>query len=180
MDQTTSAYFEQNFRYLKSPKLMPFPDFEKPFIMYCDASETGLGAVLCQNQDGKLKAISYASRTLTPAKKNYHLHSGKLELLALKWAITDRFCDYLLYSSPLDVYTNNNPLTYVLTTAKLNATGLRSVANLANFKFKVHYRSDIKSKNANYLSRQPLQEIEQLQKDSDMVINSENISLCNS
>ena len=56
---------------LKSPELILFPDFEKLFMMYCDASETGLGAVLCQNQDRKLKVITYASRTLTPAKKNY-------------------------------------------------------------------------------------------------------------
>ena len=49
---------------LKSPKLKSFPDFEKLFIVYCDASETGLGAALCQNQDGKLKAISYTSRKL--------------------------------------------------------------------------------------------------------------------
>ena len=150
---------------------MSFPDFEKLFIMYCDASETGLGAV-CQNQDEKLKV------TLTPAEKNYHLHSGKLEFLALKWAITDRFHDYLLYSSPFDVYTNNNPLTYVLTTAKLNATGLKWVDDLADFKFKIHYHSGIKNKNVDCLSRHPLHKIEQLQKDSDMVINSDNISLC--
>ena len=69
---------------LKSPELMLFPDFEKLYMVYCDASETGLGAVLCQNQDGKLKVISYGSRTLTSAEKNYHIHSGKLEFLALK------------------------------------------------------------------------------------------------
>ena len=50
----------------------------------------GWGVVLCQNQDGKLKVISYASRTLTPAEKNYHLHSGKLEFVVLKWAITEQ------------------------------------------------------------------------------------------
>ena len=100
--------------------------------------------------------------------------------MALKWAITDRFRDYLLYGPPFEVYTDNNPLTYVLTTAKLNATGLRWVADLANFKFKIHYRSGVKNKNADYLSRHSLSEIEQLQRDSDMVINSDNISLCNS
>ena len=40
---------------MKSPEYMSFPDFEKLFIVYCDASETGLGAALCQNQDGKIK-----------------------------------------------------------------------------------------------------------------------------
>ena len=85
-----------------------------------------------------------------------------------------------MYGSPFDLCTDSNPLTYVLTIAKLNATGLRWVADLANFKFKIHYHSGIKNKNADYLSRQPLQEIEKLQKDSEMVVNSDKISLCNS
>ena len=66
-----------------------------------------------------------------------------------------------------------------MTAAKLSATGLRWVADLANFKFKIHYHSGIKNKNADYVSRHPLHKIEQLQKGSDMVINSDNISLCN-
>ena len=84
-----------------------------------------------------------------------------------------------MYGLPFDVYADDNPLIYVLTTAKLYATGLRWVADLANFKFKIHYRSGIKNKNEDYLSSHPLHKIEQLQKDSDMVINSDNISLCN-
>ena len=80
-----------------------------------------------------------------------------------------------MYDSPFDVYTNSNLLRYVLTTAKLNATRLRLVADLANFKFKIHYRSGIKNKSADYLSWHPLLEIEQIQKDSDMVTNSDNI-----
>ena len=43
---------------LKSPEAMPFPDVEKPFILHCHASELGLGVVLCQKQDDKLKVIS--------------------------------------------------------------------------------------------------------------------------
>ena len=39
---------------------MSYPDFEKPFVLHCDASELGLGAVLCQKQDNKIKGISYA------------------------------------------------------------------------------------------------------------------------
>ena len=53
---------------LKSPEVMSFPDFEKPFILHYNASELGLAAVLCQKQDDKLKVISYASRTLIPAE----------------------------------------------------------------------------------------------------------------
>ena len=92
--------------------------------------------MLYQKQNGVDRVISYASRTLTDAEKRYNLHSGKLEFLALKWAITERFADHLRYCpSKFMVYTDNNPLTYVLTTAKLNATGLRWVADLAEFDF---------------------------------------------
>ena len=80
---------------LKSPEVIAFPDFDLPFFINCDASNQGLGAVLYQNQDGRDRVICYASRTLSNAEKNYHFHSGKLEFLALKWAITDRFSDYL-------------------------------------------------------------------------------------
>nr|XP_054598011.1 uncharacterized protein LOC107374019 isoform X3 [Nothobranchius furzeri] len=51
-----------------------------------NASAEGLGAVLYQRQDGNLKVIAYGSKTLSPAEKRYHMHSGKLEFLALKWA----------------------------------------------------------------------------------------------
>ena len=65
---------------LQSPAVMAFPDFESPFILNTDASAVGLGAVLYQKQgENKLnRVISYASRTLTPAERNYPLHCGKL------------------------------------------------------------------------------------------------------
>ena len=76
---------------LTSPPVMAFPDYNEPFIVHTDASCEGLGAVLYQRQQGKMRVISYGSRTLSPAEKNYHYHSGKLEFLALKWAITESF-----------------------------------------------------------------------------------------
>ena len=75
----------------------------------------------------------HASRTLSKSKQNYDTH--KLEFLALKWSITERFHKYL-YGGHFEVYTKNNPLTYILTTAKLDATGQRWVASLANYNFK--------------------------------------------
>ena len=82
---------EEIVTYLKSPAVISYPDFTKPFLIHCDASQLGLGAVLYQQQGGERKVISFASRTLSPAEQNYHLHSGKLEFLALKWAICDRW-----------------------------------------------------------------------------------------
>ena len=143
---------------LKPPETMSCTDFAKPFIAHCDASEKGLGAVLYQEIDDKMKVISYASRTLTPAEKNYHLHSGKLEFLALKWSVTEKFRDYLYYANEFTVYSDNNPLSYVMSTAKLNATGMRWVSELADFNFKVKYRPGKSSQDCDYLSRNPVED----------------------
>ena len=63
-----------------------------------------------------------------------------MEILCLKWLIIERFHEYL-YDGHFEVYMDNNPLTYILTTAKLDATGQRWVASLANYNFKIFYRS---------------------------------------
>ena len=114
---------------LQSPDVIAYPDFIQ-----------GLGAVLYQNQNGVDKVISYGSRTLSHTEQKYHLHSGKLEFLALKWAVTVRFSDYLHFGPPFTVYSDNNPLTYVLTSAKLNAGGMRCVNELADYNFSIKYR----------------------------------------
>ena len=124
--------------------------------LHTDASEHGLGAVLYQKQDDNMeRVVAYASRTLSKPKRNYDTH--KLEFLALKWSITERFHEYL-YGGHFKVYTDNNPLTYILTTAKLDATGQRWVASLANYNFKIFYKSGKLNVEADALSLHPLGE----------------------
>ena len=74
----------------------------------------------------------------------------------MKWVVTEKFRDYLYYAPGFTVYSDNNPLTYVLSTAKLNATGHRWVSELADFNFKIHYRPGKENGDADYLSRLPL------------------------
>ena len=132
---------------------MAYPNFEEPFLLHTDASETGLGAVLYQQQNGILWVIAYGSRPLNPSERNYHLHSGKLEFLALKWSICEQFRDY--YAPSFRVYTDNNPLTYVLTSTKLNATGLRWIGELADFNFDIRYHPGKTHVDADSFSRIP-------------------------
>lgn len=147
---------EQLVDLLKNPPILAYPDFSLPFTLHTDASDQGLGAVLYQRQNGKLRVIGFGSRTLSQSERNYHLHSGKLEFLALKWAVCEKFRDYLYYAPHFTVYTDNNPLTYVMSTAKLNAVGHRWVGELSDFHFDVKYRPGKSNTDADTLSRLPL------------------------
>src|SRR4029434_9360753 len=84
---------------LTSAPILGFADFTHPFIVETDASNQGLGAVLYQQQGGKRRVIAYGSRRLRNAERNDRNYSSmKLELLAMKWAVTDKFRGYFLGS----------------------------------------------------------------------------------
>ena len=128
---------------------MAYPDYQLPFVLHTDSSSEGLGAVLYQKQDGKL--IAYASISVSKSESHYPAH--KLEFLALKWTVCEKFHEYLHGSKTFEVYTDNNPLTYVLTSAKLDASGQRWVAKLANYNFTTKYKCGLSNVEADALSR---------------------------
>ena len=102
---TLAMFQELKMKCLTVPVLV-FVDFKKPFLLETDASIEGLGVVLSQKQDdGQYHPIAYASRGLKGGESRYH--SSKLEFLALKWAVTNQFKEYLQYQ-PFLVQTDNN------------------------------------------------------------------------
>ena len=89
--------------------VLVFANFKKLFRLETDASGEGLGTILLQeSDDGQYHPVAFASWELKGGEPRYH--SSKLEFLALKWAVTEQFHEYLQYQ-PFTVQTDNNPLT---------------------------------------------------------------------
>ena len=135
--------------------VLAFANFEKPFLLETDASSCGSGAVISQKQDDdKYHLVTYASQELKGGEKKYH--SSKLEFLALKWAVTDQFKEYLWYR-PFTTRTDNNPLTYVMTTPNLDVIGHQWVAAMAGYNMTIEYLKGTDNKVADLMSRVPEQ-----------------------
>lgn len=100
-----------------------------------------------------VRPIAYASRALRGVERSIENYSSrKLEILALKWAVTEKFREYLI-SSTFAVLTDNNPLTYLQSKCKLKAVEQRWLSELANFSFNIKYRVGKHNANADALSR---------------------------
>lgn len=108
--------------------------------------------MLAQVQGDREKVIAYGSRSLHPGERSDQDYSAiKLELLGLKWAIVDKFKDYL-WGAKFQVFTDHRPLVH-LQTAKLGATEQRWVAQLSNYEFTICYRPGATNQNADALFR---------------------------
>uniref|UniRef100_A0A672J9G5 Reverse transcriptase/retrotransposon-derived protein RNase H-like domain-containing protein n=1 Tax=Salarias fasciatus TaxID=181472 RepID=A0A672J9G5_SALFA len=109
-DQACTDAFESIKHRLTNAPVLAFADPSKPYVLHVDASLAGLGAVLYQEHPEGLRPVAFASRKLSSSERNYPIH--QLEFLSLKWAIVEKFHDYL-YGARFTVRTDNNPLTYV-------------------------------------------------------------------
>ena len=138
--------------------VLVFADFKKLFCLETDASKEGLGAILLQESDnGQYHPVAFASRELRGGEPKYH--SSKLEFLALKWAVTEQFCEYLQYR-PFTVHTDNNLLTYILMTPNLDALGHHWVAAIASYNMKLEYLKGSNNKVTDALSRVSVQKLD--------------------
>lgn len=142
--------FDLIIKKLTSAPVLGFSDPQLPYVLHTDASTVGVGAALYQIQGGQPRVIAFASRGLSKSERKYPAH--KLEFLALKWAVTEKFSDYL-YGTDFTVVTDSNPLTYLLTSAKLDATGYRWLSSLSTFSFRLQYRAGKRNLDADALSR---------------------------
>ena len=163
--------FEDLRNCLVTAPVLGYPDYSRPFILETDACERGLGAVLSQRQpDGRVRVIAYASRGLRKGESNKANYSAKkIELLALKWAVTEKFRDYLI-GTHFTVMTDNSPLAYLMKTKRLSALEQRWANALGIFDFDIQYRTGKSNVGADIMSRMSHPE--------DDVLNEDDVSSC--
>lgn len=135
--QSCDDAFRRIIQCLINAPVLAFADANKLYVLHTDASFKRLGSVLYQEHPEGLQPVAFTSRKLSSVEQCYAIH--QLEFLALKWAIVDKFNDYL-YGAKFTVCTDNNPLMYVLSTAKLNVMGHHWLAALATYDFNVQYQ----------------------------------------
>jgi hypothetical protein len=135
---------------LTTAPILAYPDFEKKFILYTDASNTGLGAVLAQLDDkGRERVTAYTSRTLYSAEVNYS--ATERECLAAVWA-TKHFRTYL-HGHEFDLVTDHAALKWLLNHIAPQGRTARWVLQLQEFAPRVVYRKGTNHANADALSR---------------------------
>ncbi|CAM5174234.1 unnamed protein product [Eretmochelys imbricata] len=117
---------QEAFRALKealvSGPVLANPDFDKPFVVFTDASDTGLGAVLMQEDEkGERHPIVYLSKKLLPREQHYA--AIEKECLAMVWALKKP--EPYLFGRHFTVYTDHSPLTWLHQMKGANAKLLR-------------------------------------------------------
>ncbi|GJX31787.1 putative reverse transcriptase domain-containing protein [Tanacetum coccineum] len=111
--------------------ILALPEGNDDFVIYCDASHQGLGAVLMQRE----KVIAYASRQLKPHEENYTTHD--LELGAVVFAL--KIWRHYLYGIKCTMFTDHKSLQHILDQKELNMRQRRLLELLADYDCEIRY-----------------------------------------
>ncbi|KAL4127100.1 hypothetical protein QTP88_011298 [Uroleucon formosanum] len=141
--------FEKLKIILCNEPLLQYPDFEKPFIITCDASNYAVGCVLSQGVIPADLPIAYASRTLNKAEINYS--TTEKELVAIMFGVK-QFRPYV-YGQKFTIITDHKPLTWLFSVKDPGSRLLRWRIKLDEFDYEIQYKSGKTNLNADALSR---------------------------
>nr|GEX84478.1 putative reverse transcriptase domain-containing protein [Tanacetum cinerariifolium] len=139
------AAFQLLKQKLSSAPILALPEGSEDFIVYCDASNKGLGTMLMQRE----KVISYASRQLKIHEKNYATHN--LEFGAVVFAL--KIWRHYLYGTKCKVFTYHKSLQHILDQKELNMRQRRWLELLSDYDCDIHYHLGKANVVADALSR---------------------------
>ena len=147
------AAFDLLKKQLSSAPILSFPNFQEPFVLDTDASDNGIGAVLSQiGNDGKERAISFFSRSLSKAERNYS--TTRKELLAFVCAVEHFRC--YLYGRSFQVRTDHAALQWLHNFKEPTGQLARWLERLAEYNYEILHRPGRKHSNADAMSRYPV------------------------
>ncbi|GKC45685.1 putative reverse transcriptase domain-containing protein [Tanacetum coccineum] len=143
--EKAEAAFQLLKQKLCSAPILALPEGSENFVVYCDASHKGLGAVLMQRE----KVIAYASRQLRVHEKNYTTHD--LELGAVVFAL--KMWRHYLYGTKCVVFTDHKSLQHILDQKELNMRQRRWLELLSDYDCEIRYHPGKANVVADALSR---------------------------
>ena len=132
------------------------PNFNRPFILYTDASKKGLGAILAQEgQDKRIHPVTFISYKNNRHERNYPITD--LEGLAVFWAV--KKLKRYLRGTPFTIVTDHSALKYIFTKEEIpEGRRGRWMIYLQQFDFKIKHRVGKKMSHVDYLSRSPIEQ----------------------
>ena len=140
---------------ITSRPVSAYPDFSKPFRLYTDASNIGLGAILALKQEGKEKILCCASRTLNNAETNYS--TTKKECLAIVWGV-QVFRPFLVVTH-FEILTDHYALQWLSSIKSTSAILHRWAAALEDYRFTIIHRPGKLQGHIDALSRLPTENL---------------------
>lgn len=146
-DECESAFTTLK-KLLTSAPILSYPDFKKEFIITCDASGEGVGAVLEQEN----RVIVYASKVLSATKKRWS--ATELELYAIVFGCQEFKC-YVL-GTKFKIYSDHRPLSGILKVRDTTARIIKLQQKLSEFDYEIIYKKGRENSVADFLSRHPL------------------------
>ncbi|GKF03004.1 putative reverse transcriptase domain-containing protein [Tanacetum coccineum] len=141
--EKAEAAFQLLKQKLCSAPILALPEGSENFVVYCDASHKGLGAILMQKE----KVIAYTSRQLKVYEKNYTTHD--LELGAVVFALKM----WRQYGTKCFVFTDHKSLQYILDQKELNIRQRRWLDLLSDYDYEIRYHPGKENVVADTLSR---------------------------
>ncbi|GKC90137.1 putative reverse transcriptase domain-containing protein [Tanacetum coccineum] len=143
--EKAEAAFQLLKQKLYSAPILALPEGSENFVVYCDASRKGLGAILMQRE----KVIAYESRQLKIHENNYTTHD--LEFRAVVFAL--KMWRHYLYGTKCVVFTDHKSLQYILDQKELNMRQRQWLELLRDYDCEIRYHPEKASVVADALSR---------------------------